>query len=53
MMTLAFALIAIACFLLWRRNAQWSWALVMAALFVGVIIFVGDVDFGAKLGVQL
>lgn len=53
MMTLAFALIAVGSFFLWRRKAQWSWVLVMAALIVGVIIFVGDVDFGAKLGVQL
>jgi len=53
MMTLAFGLIAVSCFFLWRRKAQWAWALVMAALIVGVIIFVQDVDFAAKLGIQL
>ena len=53
MMTLAFGLIAVGCFVLWRRKAQWAWALVMAAVIVGGIIFVGDVDFSATLGVQL
>jgi hypothetical protein len=53
MMTLAFGLIAAGCFVLWWRKAQWAWTLVMAALIVGVIIFVGDVDLATKLGVQL
>ncbi|MBZ0146590.1 MAG: DUF368 domain-containing protein [Pseudorhodoplanes sp.] len=53
MMTLAFGLIAVSCFFLWRREARWTWTLVIAALVVGVIIFVQDVDFAATLGVQL
>jgi hypothetical protein len=53
MMTLTFGSIAAGCFLLWRRKAQWSWALVMAALIAGIAIFIGDVDLGTRLGVQL
>lgn len=53
MTTLAFGLIAVSCYLLWRGNAAWTWTLVLAALVVGGIVFVGDVDFGTKLGVQL
>lgn len=53
MMTLAFALIAVSSFFLWRRRAGWGWAAVMAALLLGIVIFMGDVDFGANLGVQL
>jgi hypothetical protein len=53
MTTLAFALIAAASFLLWRRNDRWAWPLVIAALIVGAIVFVGDVDFSSKLGIQL
>lgn len=52
MMTIAFALMAAAVILLWR-GAAWSWLLVMAALALGVVIFVGDVDFASNLGIQL
>ena len=53
MMTLAFGLLAVSCFFLWRHKAQWGWAAVMIALILGIIIFMGDVDFSSKLGVQL
>jgi hypothetical protein len=53
MTTLAFGLIAVSCFLLWRKNAAWTWTLVLAAIAVGAVVFVGDVDFGTKLGIQL
>ena len=52
MMAIAFALLALASVLLWRR-VQWSWALVIAALILGIVIFVGDVDFSSDLGIQL
>jgi hypothetical protein len=52
MMTIAFALLALAILLLWRR-VQWSWALVLAALILGIVIFAQDVDFSTKLGIQL
>ena len=52
MMTVTYALLAIASILLWRR-VQWSWALVMAALVLGIVIFMQDVDFSSNLGVQL
>ena len=52
MTTITYALLAVACVLLWRR-VQWSWALVMAALILGIIVFVHDVDFSSNLGVQL
>jgi MYXO-CTERM domain-containing protein len=53
MMTLAFGLIALSLFFLWRRRTRWGWAAVMVALVLGIIIFMGDVDFTSKLGVQL
>ena len=53
MMTLAFGLLALAGFFLWRRKAKWGWALVMAALVIGIVIFVQDVDFSSNLGIQL
>ena len=53
MMTLAFALLAVATFFLWWRKAKWGWAVVMAALILGIVIFVGDVDFTQNLGIQL
>jgi len=53
MTTLAFALIAASCFFLWRGGAVWSWVLVLVALTVGGLVFVGDVDFGTPLGIQL
>ncbi|MGD9501001.1 MAG: hypothetical protein AB7V40_00765 [Methyloceanibacter sp.] len=53
MMTLAFALPALGLFLLWRRKARWSWALVVASLILGIVIFIGDVDFAQELGIRL
>ena len=53
MMTVAIALLAVSCFFLWVRKAQWAWTLVMAALIIGIVIFVTDVDFSANLGIQL
>ena len=53
MMTVTFGLLAVSCFFLWRREAQWGWAVVMIALILGIVIFMGDVDFSSKLGVQL
>jgi hypothetical protein len=52
MMTIAFALLAAACILLWHGR-PWSWTLVIAALALGVVIFFGDVDLSSNLGVQL
>ena len=52
MMTLTFALLAGNCFFLLRRKAKWGPAVVMAALVIGVVIFVRDVDFAANLGIQ-
>jgi len=53
MTTVTFALIAASCFFLWRGGAAWSWALVLVALAIGGLVFVGDVDFSTKLGLQL
>lgn len=53
MMTVTFGLFAVSSFFLWWRKARWGWALVMAALALGVIIFVQDVDFSSPLGIQL
>jgi len=53
MMTLAFALLAANGLLLWRRQARWGPALTVAALVIGIVILVQDVDFGADLGIQL
>jgi hypothetical protein len=53
MMTVTFGLIAISCFFLWYCKAEWGWAAVMIALIIGIIIFMGDVDFSTNLGVQL
>lgn len=53
MMTLAFALLAVSSFLLWWRKAQWGWAVVLAALVLGIVIFNGDVDFTQNLGIRL
>ena len=53
MMTVTFALLAVSSYVLWRRKAGWGWSLVMAALVLGLIIFAGDVDFSAPLGLQL
>ncbi len=52
MMTVSFALLAVASLLLWRR-VQWAWTLVVAALVLGIVIFVRDVDFATNLGIQL
>lgn len=53
MMTVAFGLLAVGCFFLWRDKARWGWAAVMIALILGIIIFMGDVDFSSHLGLQL
>lgn len=53
MMTLAFTLLAISCFFLWRRQAQWGWAVVLTVLVLGLVIFIRDVDFSSTLGIQL
>jgi hypothetical protein len=53
MMTLTTGLLAVGAFFLWWRKARWGWAVVMAALAIGIIIFVRDVGFSANLGVQL
>jgi hypothetical protein len=53
MMTSTWALLAISCFFLWWRKAQWIWAPVIAALIIGIIIFLRDVDFSSNLGIQL
>jgi hypothetical protein len=53
MMTATFGLFAASCFFLWYRKAEWGWAAVMIALVIGIIIFMGDVDFSSNLGIQL
>jgi hypothetical protein len=53
MMTLTYALLAAAAFLLWWRKAEWGWAAVLVALALGIVIFVGDVDFSQELGIRL
>jgi nitrate/nitrite transporter NarK len=53
MMTLTYALLAVAAFFLWWRNAEWGWAAVLVALALGIVIFVGDVDFSQNLGIRL
>lgn len=53
MMTLTMGLLAVAAFFLWWRQAGWGWTLVMLALVIGIVIFMGDVDFSSNLGVQL
>jgi hypothetical protein len=53
MMTVAFGLLAVSCFFLWRNKADWGWAVVMIALILGIVIFMGDVDFSSQLGLQL
>jgi len=53
MMTATFGLLAVSAFFLWWRKAEWGWAAVMIALILGIVIFMGDVDFSSKLGVQL
>ena len=53
MMTVTFGLLAVSAFFLWRRKAEWGWAAVLIALILGIVIFMGDVDFSANLGVQL
>ena len=53
MMTVTWGLLALGCFFLWRRKAQWGWAAVVAALIIGTVIFIRDVDFAANLGIQL
>ena len=50
MMTVTFGLLAVSCFFLWRREAQWGWAVVMIALILGIVIFMGDVDFSFEAG---
>ncbi len=52
MMTVTYGLLAAGCMALWTR-ARWGWALVMAALVLGIVVFVGDVDFSSNLGIQL
>lgn len=53
MMTVTFGLLAVSSFFLLRNKAEWGWAAVMIALILGIVIFMGDVDFSSKLGVQL
>ena len=53
MMTLTMALLTVSSFFLWWRKARWGWLTVMAALIVGIIIFVQDIDFSSSLGIQL
>jgi len=53
MMTMTFGLVAASTFFLWRRKAEWGWAAMMIALIIGIVIFLGDVDFASRLGVQL
>ncbi|MGB2932030.1 MAG: hypothetical protein WBE08_09140 [Methyloceanibacter sp.] len=53
MMTLTFGLIALSAFFLWWRQASWGWAVVLAALALGIVIFTGDVDFSQALGIRL
>lgn len=53
MMTLAFGLLAVSSYFLWRRKARWGWTLAIASLILGIVIFVGDVDFSSNLGIQL
>lgn len=53
MMTAAMLLLTLSCIFLWWNKAQWVWLPVMAALIIGIVIFVQDVDFSTNLGVQL
>ena len=53
MMTLTWGLLTISCFFLWRYRTQWEWTAIIAALIIGIVIFVRDVDFTANLGIQL
>jgi hypothetical protein len=53
MMTVTYGLLALSSYFLWRRQSAWGWAAVMIALVLGIVIFMGDVDFSSKLGVQL
>jgi len=53
MMTVTFGLFAVSAFFLWQRKSEWGWAAVLIALILGIVIFMGDVDFSANLGVQL
>lgn len=53
MMTLTYALLAVAAFFLWWRRAEWGWIAVLVALGLGIVIFVGDVDFSQSLGIRL
>jgi hypothetical protein len=53
MMTLTWGLLAISSFFLWRNKARWGWVAVMAALVIGIVIFMHDVDFTSNLGIQL
>lgn len=53
MMTLANLLLALASLFVWRRNASWGLAAIIAVLAIGVVIFVRDVDFASNLGIQL
>jgi hypothetical protein len=53
MMTLAFTLLAVSSYFLWTQKVRWGWAVVLAVLVLGLIIFVRDVDFATNLGTQL
>lgn len=53
MMTLAHGVLALSCYFLWRRKADWGWLAVILVLAVGIVIFMGDVDFSTNLGIQL
>lgn len=53
MMTLAYALIALSTFFLWRRQSRWGWMVMLIVLCLGITIFVRDVDFSSNLGIQL
>jgi hypothetical protein len=51
MMVLSFGLFAVGSYTLLRRWS-WGWWLVMAALVVGTIVFIRDVDWSQPLGLQ-
>jgi len=53
MMTLTLGLLTVSAYFLWRRKARWGWVVVMVALVIGIIIFVGDIDVSSSLGIQL
>jgi hypothetical protein len=52
MMTLTFLLLAANIFCLLRRKSRWGPIVALVSLVIGIVIFVGDVDFAANLGIQ-